>query len=235
MNATNIVQNAVGALFESDDAAGDAVAGLVRTGVLPGSLTVVTHAAGRARQFGDRYHVRVGDHRVTDLAKLGIDDDRAEHFANALGEGVLLVLPGGEVSPERVGVLLRARADLGLANVGGIERVIPLRAETLDVQKAVVVTNEVTVSTEVIKETKSYDVELTREEFVIQRRRVGVEGPGAVETIRIPLRHEEVVLTKHTIVTEEVTVHTEQMMDVEHVEETLRHEVLHVENELPGE
>lgn len=247
----DMVQRSVGALFHDDERAGDAIGNLVRSGVLPGSLTIVAQSAHRARTFSESFYVEpvsMTDHTRGGLGELlsgrpsrehaaeeslrdelsrrGLDDDRAAHFSSALGEGVLLILAGRDVTPERVGMLIAARADLGLANMGGVERVIPLRAELLDVQKAVVVTNEVTVKTEVISEIQSFDVEVTREEFVIVRT---PRGPSKeVETIRIPIRHEEVVITKQTIVTEEVSVHTEQTLNVEHIEETVKHEVLRV-------
>jgi uncharacterized protein (TIGR02271 family) len=162
----------------------------------------------------------------------GVDADRAIHFASALGEGVLLVMPGSEVTPESVGVLIAARADLGLANMGGIEHVIPLRAEQLRIDKSVVVTSEVTVRTDVITEMQSYDVELTREEFVIERTVHGPDGSD-VRTLRIPLKHEEAIISKRTIVTEDVVVRTEQFVDIQHIEETVRHEVLHVDELSP--
>ena len=248
----NIVQNAVGALFDGEtDDVGDAIGSLVRSGVLPGSLAIITRSDHRARTLCESYHVRAIDafekprNAIADFISLrdeqkavktrdlfdvlrdhGIDSDRAAHFSSAIGDGVLLIIAGADVTAERVSVLIAAHADLGLANRGGIERIIPLRAELVDVQKSVVVTNEVSVSTEIVHETKSFDVQVMREEFVI--RRTHVQDGGSIETIRIPLRHEEVIVTKQTVITGEVEVHTEQLLSVEHIEEDARHEVLSV-------
>ncbi len=249
----NRTQNAVAALFRADDdAIGEAIAELVNTGVLPGSLSVITRSERRARELHESYSVRAIDafekprNAITDfiglrdepksdgrdvfdrLNDLGIDEDRARHFAASLGDDVLLVLPGRDVTAERVTILVRARGDLGLANGAGVERTILLRAEILEVQKNVVVTNEIVFTTEVIKETKTFDVQVTREEFVIRRTRLA-EG-GGVEIVRIPLRHEEVELTKRTVVREEVDVHTEQIVEIERVEAVVRHEVLSIDS-----
>jgi uncharacterized protein (TIGR02271 family) len=229
-----VTQNAVGALFDEDDRVGTVIAKLVATGVRSDSIFLTAASGDRLRRLTARNHARplvvTGEDDAalaSALANHGLDPDRAAHFAAALGEGVLLVLPGADVTPKRVGILVEARADLGLANMGGVEHTIPLRAEQVTIGKTVVVTNEVTVRTDVITEVQSYDVELKREEFVIERTAHGPHG-RSVETVRIPLRHEEAAVTKRTIVTEEVSVRTEAFVDVAHVEETVRHEVLSV-------
>jgi uncharacterized protein (TIGR02271 family) len=226
-------QNAVGALFAEDDPALGAIADLIAAGVRPSAIAVAARSPERTRRLAAPHRVATlaadGDDGLTrTLLERGIDPDRAIHFAGALGEGILLVLGSAEVDAERVGMLIRARADLGLANVGGIEHIIPLRAEQVTVDKGVVVTSEVTVRTDVITEVRTFELELQREEFVIERTLHGPEG-SELRTMRIPLRHEEPVISKRTIVTEEVAVRTEQFVDVAHIEETVKHEVLHVE------
>lgn len=227
-------QNAVGALFAEDDAAIGAIDDLIAAGVRPSAISVATRSAERTRRLAAPHGIatlspdRVEDGLAGLLLDRGIDPDRAIHFSGALGEGVLLVLAGAEADAERVGIFVGARADLGLANVSGIEHTILLRAEQLTVDKGVVVTNEVTVRTEVVTEVRTFEMQLQREEFVIERTLYGPEGSELFLT-RIPLRHEEPVITKRTVVTEEVVVSTEQLVDVAHIEETVKHEVLHVE------
>lgn len=244
--------NSIGALFPAEsERIEEAIAALVRLGVLPGALTVITRSSQRTRHLCESYYVQTLDlfekprnsigeflslrdeakrPTVRDIAdvfgSLGLDGDRAAYFAQALAENVLLVLDGKDVTADRMTTLIRLGADLGLANAQAVERIIPLRAEQIDVEKSVVVTNEVSVTTEVISEVKTFDVQVRREEFVIRRTHVGENG--RVETLRIPLRHEEVDITKRTVITEEVAVHTEAFLDVRHIEETVRHEVLEV-------
>jgi uncharacterized protein (TIGR02271 family) len=67
---------------------------------------------------------------------------------------------------------------------------------------------------------------------VIERTVHGPDGSD-VRTLRIPLKHEEAIISKRTIVTEDVVVRTEQFVDIQHIEETVRHEVLHVDELSP--
>ncbi len=143
---------------------------------------------------------------------------------------MLLIVPE-DAPAAALGALVRHRADLG---TGVLQYVIPLRAERLAVTKHAVVESEVVVRTDVISEVRTFEVTVEREEFVIERRRFGADGrPGELETTRIPLRHEEVTLTKRTVVTEEVDVRKERFVEVERVGGTVRHEELRVEAD-PG-
>ncbi len=139
---------------------------------------------------------------------------------------MLLIVPE-EAPAAALGTLIRHRADLG---TGVLQYVIPLRAERLSVSKHAVVENEVVVRTDVISEVRTFEVPVEREEFVIERRRFAADGrPGELETIRIPLRHEEVTITKRTVLTEQVDVRKERFVEIERVGGTVRHEELRVE------
>jgi len=79
------------------------------------------------------------------------------------------------------------------------------------------------------------------EEVVIERRSLRAQGtaPGepigklveltAGETIRIPIREEQVVIEKLPIVTEELIVGKRKVQETRHFSETVRREVPHIE------
>lgn len=116
----------------------------------------------------------------------------------------------------------------------GEEGVMRLHEEELDVRKHEREVGEVELRKEVITENKHFEVPVEREEVVIERRPVmssGVDGGdgtighvGEHETLRIPIRQEEVDVTKHTRAVEEVSVGKRVLQGTEHVNETLRKE-----------
>jgi uncharacterized protein (TIGR02271 family) len=108
--------------------------------------------------------------------------------------------------------------------------------EKLNVQKTPVQTGEVKVRKEVHTEHKTFDVPVTREEVVIERRpasgkEVSASDLGAGQEVRIPVREEEVNVEKQTVAAEEVSVGKRRVRDTKHVEETLRKEEIKVETE----
>lgn len=113
------------------------------------------------------------------------------------------------------------------------ERTVKLHEERLRVDKEDVTTGEVSVRKEVVKEHQKIDVPVEREEVVIRRRKVNEPASTAdigpqTEEIRIPVKHEKVKVTKEAVVTEEVDVGRRKVKDVQHVDETVRHEELRV-------
>jgi len=110
---------------------------------------------------------------------------------------------------------------------------IRLKEEQLHAEKRPVETGEVRVHKEVHSETKSIDVPVQREEIVIERTPVHGKAttdslrPG--EEIRIPVREDQVNVTKDAVVTEEVKVGKRTVQDVEHVSGEVRKEELRVE------
>jgi uncharacterized protein (TIGR02271 family) len=244
------------ARFTDPAAAGDAVVELVRLKTPPQRLRVAMRDARAQRAFATRYGIAELPHpggrggiaaaleRITGpesesprptladaLVGAGFERERAGALERALGpDDVLLIVPE-DAPAAALGALVRHRADLG---TGVLQYVIPLRAERLAVGKHAVVENEVVVRTDVISEVRTFEVSVEREEFVIERRRFGTDGrPGELETTRIPLRHEEVVVTKRTVVTEEIDVRKERFVEVERVSGTVRHEELRIEAD-PG-
>lgn len=111
---------------------------------------------------------------------------------------------------------------------------IELRSERLVVNKQRRQTGEARVRKQVVSEVKSIDVPVSHEELVIERYAAthdfDVDGePIAEETIRIPLTEERVNVSKETVVREEVEIGTQRVDDVEHINDTVRHEELVVD------
>jgi uncharacterized protein (TIGR02271 family) len=115
---------------------------------------------------------------------------------------------------------------------------IELKEERLHAEKRPVETGEVTVRKDVRTETKTLEVPVQREEVVIERNpvhgRAATEGITADdiragEEIRIPVREEEVNVTKDAVVKEEVKVGKRAVQDTERVSGQVRKEEIRVE------
>jgi uncharacterized protein (TIGR02271 family) len=114
------------------------------------------------------------------------------------------------------------------------DRTIQLREERLKVDKTPVETGEVRVGKRVVTEHKTIDVPVEREEVVIERRPASgraARGDMVDEEIVIPVKEEKVSVTKHAVVTEEVSVGKRKVQDTKHVAETVRKEELDVNEE----
>lgn len=243
-----------GAVFTSEAALSQAIAELARIGLARETIAVAARSgkaldtfvrelgvaridtgvhhdgvfADLARATGQR-EATPADALARDLVERGIDVGRAQYFDGRVRAGsFLVVLPTHDEEPAALETLAAHGADLGLANASGLIETIVLRREVLDVGTVAVVTSEVVVRTEIVLERKVIELDLEREDFVIERRDPRTPNAPA-EITRIPLRHEEAIIRKETFVTGEVHVRTEQIVDSSVVEETLRHEVLRVD------
>lgn len=114
-------------------------------------------------------------------------------------------------------------------------RTIQLREEELVAHKRPVEAGAVTLGKEVVSEQKTLDVPVTREEVVLDRhavdRRPSDKPIGEGETIRVPVREEQVDVQKQTVVREEVDVGKRAVQDTQRVEDTVRREELRVEEQ----
>lgn len=112
---------------------------------------------------------------------------------------------------------------------------IKLREEQLRVNKQKVQTGEVEIHKETVTEEKTITVPVTREEMVIEyhpaaeQGEVSTQAGKEAETIRIPISEEQVQVTKQMVQTGEVSVHKQQVQDVQHITETVKREELRVE------
>lgn len=116
-----------------------------------------------------------------------------------------------------------------------IETRIPVLAERLEVSKTVS-TTEATVIKEPVVETKTVEMPVTHEELVIERRaavtntidkRAAAEAEGIVESrteINVPLKREEVLVTKEPFVKEDLVVKKKPVTETRTITEELRSE-----------
>jgi uncharacterized protein (TIGR02271 family) len=115
------------------------------------------------------------------------------------------------------------------------EEVIPLISEKLDVNKKELV-DETVITKKPVKETKTVEVQLIREEIESIERRPpsGVsEAQSPIESpeeIKIPLKREEPEVTKKPYVKEEVVVKKKIMTDKKEITEDITSEELDTSN-----
>ncbi|MDV2686101.1 YsnF/AvaK domain-containing protein [Alkalihalophilus lindianensis] len=98
-----------------------------------------------------------------------------------------------------------------------------LREEELDIKKERVQTGEVKIHKEVVEDQKTITIPVRREEMVIEA--------GSEEELRIPLKEEEIDISKHPVQLNEVIVKKHQVEDVQHIKENLKKETVVVESE----
>jgi uncharacterized protein (TIGR02271 family) len=114
------------------------------------------------------------------------------------------------------------------------ETIIPLTEERLDVSKKETM-EEATLIKESVKKTKTVEVQLTHEELIIEKRKPSssrgnttTEGEQkqiqSKTEITIPLKKEEVVVTKKPYVKEEIVIKKKQVTETKTVNEEVMSE-----------
>jgi uncharacterized protein (TIGR02271 family) len=141
---------------------------------------------------------------------------------------------GGDVTEAEV------RTDVTPVAPGGqytdAERIsVPVHEEELVARTSEREAGEVIVSKGVVSEQQTLEVPVTEERVRVTRRSVdqeGVAGEGAFrdEAIAVPLRTEEVEVGKRVRVAEEIEVEKEAVQRTERVSDTVRREVVDVED-----
>jgi len=116
------------------------------------------------------------------------------------------------------------------------DRTVELREEELQARTDTVETGRVNIGKEIVEETQTLDVPVTREEVTIERhpieRRPADGGIGEGDaTLRVPVREEQVSVDKRTVVTEEISVGKRQLQDTQQVSGTVRREEVRIERE----
>lgn len=187
------------------------------------------------------------------LSGLNVPEDRSRYIAHRFGtgdQGAVVTVNAGSRNSEAEEILRRYGADLG-ENAAGYDysstqaagtgqtqdtQNIQLLGEILRVQKERVSRGEVRLRKEVITETQTVQVPVTREELVIERRAVndGTPATGTVgdsQEIRIPLSQETATLDKSTVVREEVAVGKKPVSEVRDLSGEVRREELVVDDE----
>ncbi len=182
-------------------------------------------------------------------ASSGMDwtDDRANYYYQGITAGGALVSVAGprSKSEEARRILEQAGGDLresGFATTGirsgdkDTDRRIQLRGEILRTYKDRVQRGEVRLRKDVITESRSVEVPVSREELVIERTPAsGQHASGEIgrdtEEIRVPLSEERVRTEKQPVVNEEVRVGKRAVQRTENVSDNVRHEELRVDKD----
>ena len=118
-----------------------------------------------------------------------------------------------------------------MANHNNESQKMLIHEEKLDISSEKVKTAEVTVHKETIHEIQTIEVPVTREEIVIERKKLAgnISQSGDIETIRIPVQEEHVEVRKYPVQLEEVTIHQEEIHDIKEIKETIRKEEINIE------
>ncbi len=217
-----------------------------------GGNTAEPYAGETTGNALDNREITTGGYNFRDsLTDLSVPDEHSRYFGHKFdrsGGTVITVTAGGRAEEARA-ILTQYGADLGedassydypetasSANADlTTERNIRLYGEVLRVQKNRVSAGEVRLRKEVITETQTVQVPVTREELVIERVAATGDQPAtgatfAGEEIRIPLSEEVASVDKQAVLREEVRVGKRDVTEVDTFDETVRREELKVED-----
>ena len=182
------------------------------------------------------------------LTGLDVPEEHSRYFSHRLGSsarGAVVTVNAGSRAAEAQAILTRYGADLGegaagydysqTAEIPEAGR-IQLLGEVLRVQKERISRGEVVLRKEVITETQTVQVPVTREELVIERVAASGTTPatgtiGEDSVIRIPLSEERASIDKSTVVREEVAVGKRSVEEVRDLGGEIRHEELVVDDQ----
>jgi uncharacterized protein (TIGR02271 family) len=175
---------------------------------------------------------------------MGVPEEDAQYFESQVKSGGILVTVDAASRGEEARQILQscgaeldsraATMSSGRTSGGEDQQRLQLREEELRAEKERVQAGEVRVHKEVVKEKKTIDVPVTREEVVVERHPVsGREASdrdiGDDEEIRIPVMEEEVRVEKTPVVKEEVSLKKRTVADTKKVSDTVKREEAHVE------
>jgi uncharacterized protein (TIGR02271 family) len=112
---------------------------------------------------------------------------------------------------------------------------VPVREERIETEKHAREAGQVTVDKRVVEQQQEFDVPVTHEEVEVTRRRVDrpADADDTIlddgETIRVPLRAEDVDVRKDTRVVEEVEISKRPVTKTKRVSDTVRREEIDVD------
>jgi uncharacterized protein (TIGR02271 family) len=213
----------------------------------------ITNDPGTGSEYGqdDLHHSLTG---------LSVPEDRSRYLGNRFRQGengAVVTVNAGSRAADAERILRDNGADLGdntaaypsqvagesqgytgsqgAGETQGLQN-IQLLGEVLRVHKDRLNRGEVRIRKEVVTETQTVQVPVTREELVLERRPVngdtqanGTVGEG--QEVRIPLTEETASVDKGTVVREEITVGKKPVSDVRDLSGEVRHEELVVEGD----
>ena len=148
------------------------------------------------------------------------------------GDRIYLAAPAGSAG----GAADTARDEV-VAAEGEVR--VPVREERLEVEKRPVELGAVEVRKTVETEQQTVPVELEREEVHVERRDVAdrpateadLSGAFQEGTVRVPVRGEEAVARKETVVTGEVVIDKTRTTETQRVTDTIRKERVDVDDD----
>ena len=113
---------------------------------------------------------------------------------------------------------------------------VPLHEERVEPERRERQAGEVTVGKHVVEQQQEFDVPVTHEEIDVTRRRVDRPADADArieedsETIRVPLRAEDVDVRKDARVVEEVEISKRPVTETQRVSETVRREEIDIDD-----
>jgi uncharacterized protein (TIGR02271 family) len=218
----------------------------------------ITQNQADATRFAANENDRKEQYDTSDLhgsfTGLNIPEERSRYFHHRFTSsrsGAVVTVNAGDRIPDAESILRRYNADLGNdaenynyseTETGSSQQLgegreqsnIQLLGEVLRIHKDRVSRGEVRIRKEVITETQTVQVPVTREELVIERRPVDQATPatGSIgeSEIRIPLSEELASVDTSTVVREEVAVGKKPIQEVRDLTGEVRREELVVED-----
>lgn len=188
------------------------------------------------------------------LTGLGFEQEEAAYYDDEFRQGRTIVTVNDDARQQEATTIMQrngasfasqrgqldgeaasASTAQGISATEGEQR-MKLREERLQASKEQVQVGEVELRKEVVTEKQSIDVPLTHEEVYIERR----PGSGQVsdlpvgkdgETISVPLRAEQVNVTKQAVEAGEVALGRRQVQETQRVSDTVRHDEARLERE----
>ncbi|HEY6409300.1 MAG TPA: YsnF/AvaK domain-containing protein [Ktedonobacteraceae bacterium] len=178
------------------------------------------------------------------LETLGVTNEEADYYQREVeaGRSIVAVHSYGH-QQEASDILHRAGAYDAQTSLTHDLHTVPMREEVLTPHTQFVEVGSVIIRKEVITEEKTITVSVQREEVVIERLSHSPQGtPGGEplgtlyelapgQTIRIPIREEQVFLEKRPVVTHELIVGKHTVQETQRFSDTVRREVPRLERQ----
>ena len=208
---------------------------------------------------GDRVYISVSKDRVDSMGWDAAPAGGAGYGTASTGTAGTGAMGGGMVSPQELGGSAATGGDdyvvaqrvesagtqpattgtAGMTGAASVSDEDTLRVrryeEELEAQKVEREAGRVRVTKDVVEEQRTLEVPVTREEVHVRSRQVdqptGAVGADAFRegTIEVPIREEEVVLSKEVRVAEELEIEKRAVQETERVSGTVRREQVNIE------
>jgi uncharacterized protein (TIGR02271 family) len=191
------------------------------------------------------------------LVGMGIPEEEAKYYEGEVKSGRTLVTVRADGRSAEATQLLRHHGAYDMQSAGQTvgatqavtasssdaardARTLELREEELQARKTSIQTGEVTLGKDVVKEQRTLEVPVTREEVYVERHAVDRPAQEPIEqtsgqTIEVPVREERVELEKRPVVYEEVQVGKTQVQETRQVSDTVRREEARIEGDVTSE